>query len=151
MSSDLAEMVDFVEIPHGHDPRSVTDHFPVVVRFRWGDSGAPPLGPVLRIESIIPNPSGNENNEERATIVNLGTASISLSGWKLRDRANTIWSLDSLATLGPGESKTIKRNGQQMAMNNRGDTIELVSPTGTVAHSLTYERAEEGEVILGLD
>ena len=30
----LADRVIAVEIPHGHDPRRVTDHFPVVAHFR---------------------------------------------------------------------------------------------------------------------
>jgi hypothetical protein len=34
-----------------------------------------------------------------------------------------------------------------MSLNNNGDTIELVDPSGTVVQTVTYPRTEEGELI----
>jgi len=69
-------------------------------------------------------------------------------GWKLRDRAGQVWTLDLLGTLQPGEEKVIKRNGQAMAMNNGGDTIDLIDPMGNVVQSVTYGRIDEEDEIV---
>jgi len=147
LSSELASKVESVEIPHFHDPITVTDHFPVVVRLHNFNGTITTPAVNVKIRSLLPNPEGNENQNEEVTIINLGTQSVNLSGWKLRDLAGKTWSLDTLGTLGPGEEKTIKRNGQPMALNNGGDTIDLIDPNGNVVHTVTYSRSEEGEII----
>jgi len=38
-----------------------------------------------------------------------------------------------------------------MAMNNNGDSIDLVDPMGNIVQSFTYELAEEGELITPAD
>ena len=147
LSPMLAAKVETVEIPHYHDPRTVTDHFPVVVRLRSLDGSIPPPAMNVKIKSLLPNPVGNENQNEEITIINLGSQSVDLNGWKLCDLAGKTWLLDGLGTLNPGEEKTIKRDGQKMALNNKGDTIDLIDPNGNVLHTVTYARAEEEEVI----
>jgi hypothetical protein len=34
-----------------------------------------------------------------------------------------------------------------MAMNNSGDTVELIDASGTVVQSVTYPRVAEGEIV----
>jgi len=148
LSPALASRVESVEIPHNHDPRIATDHFPVVVRLRTTDGGGQPSAPsLIRIKSLLPNPEGDEDLNEEAVIKNLGLQPVNLTGWKLRDLAGKTWSLNELGSLDRGQEKTIKRKGQSMALNNRGDTIALVDPFGQIIHSVTYASAEEGEVI----
>lgn len=146
LSPELSTKVDSVEMPHNYDPNQVTDHFPIVVRLKVEDTSTP--SPIqIKITSLLPNPPGDENQNEEATIRNFGTQPIILVGWKLRDNTGKTWSLDVLDTLQPGQEKTIKRKGQPMAMNNNGDTIDLVNPTGEVVQTVTYSRAEEGEIV----
>ncbi|MCJ7747642.1 MAG: lamin tail domain-containing protein [Desulfobacterales bacterium] len=147
LSPNLKAQAESAEIPHNHDPRFVTDHFPVVVRLRTQDGGVPTPALSVKIESLLPNPVGNENQNEEAAIINLGTQPVSLIDWKLRDLAGKTWALDSLGTLNVQERKSIKRNGQPMALNNNGDTIALIDSSGNVVHAMTYSSAEEGAVI----
>jgi hypothetical protein len=147
LSKGLAAKVDAVQIPHDHDPRSVTDHFPVVVRLKMPE-GNDPLPPVaVRLVGLLPNPEGDENQNEEATIKNVGGQPVNLQGWKLRDLAGKTWSLNELGTIEPGAEKTIRRKGQPMAMNNGGDTIDLLDPLGAVVQTVSYPRAEEGETV----
>jgi exonuclease III len=148
LSPELASKVQLVEMPHLHDPRVVTDHFPVVVRLKLQDA-APPLPAInIRVISLLPNPPGSDNLNEEATIKNLGSQSVSLAGWKLRDLTGSTWSLSNLGTLAPGQQKTIKRNNQPMALNNGGDTIELVDPSNAVKQTINYGPVNEGEVVI---
>ena len=41
----------------------------------------------------------------------------------------------------------MQRDGQPMAMNNGGDTIDLIDPSGAVVQTITYGRVSEGELI----
>ncbi len=34
-----------------------------------------------------------------------------------------------------------------MALNNRGDRIDLVDPNGQIVHTVTYGRVAEGELV----
>jgi hypothetical protein len=38
-----------------------------------------------------------------------------------------------------------------MALGNRGDTIDLVDPSGMVVQTVTYGRVTEGEVVTPAD
>lgn len=144
ISNGLVEKVDLVEINHDHDPRKVTDHFPVEVRLRFeGESG----NRTLIITELLPNPQGNDNQKETATIKNVSQQAVNLNGWKLRDLKGKTWSLSSLGVIQPGQEKTITRNGQPMSLNNDGDTIELLDTNGKAVDTVTYGPVDEGEVV----
>lgn len=99
----------------------------------------------LRIAALLPNPAGDEVIQEAATIANSGQSAIDLTGWQLRDRFGQRWRLDVLGTLQPGEQQQIRREGQEMALNNDGDTVELVSPQGEIIDTVAYDRAAPGQ------
>src|SRR5262249_4483566 len=104
--------------------------------------------PLVRISDLLPNPTGDETQNEQVTLVNKGAAPADLHGWKLRDAANTSWILDSAGSIPAGASLAVRRDGQPMSMNNSGDTIELLDNHGTVLQTVTYGRVAEGEIIL---
>lgn len=109
--------------------------------------GGPPTSAAgkVRITSVLANPAGDERQNETVTLKNTGAASVNLSGWTLRDEAGTTWSLSSLGTLAAGASKTIHRNAQAMSLNNGGDTIVLLDPSGAIVQSVTYPAMAEGQ------
>lgn len=145
----LLNNVDSVLFDHTHDPRQHPDHYPIIVHLLFGGTPVVPPGQAMvRISELLPNPSGDETQNEQVTLVNKGSVSADFHGWKLRDAANTTWSLDSVSSLGAGASVVVRRNGQQMSMNNNGDTIELLNAQGTVVQTVTYGRVAEGEIFI---
>ena len=133
-----------------NDPLGNTDHRPVLATLTFDDDSMM-INPVssLKIIELFPNPVGNSSTElisETVTIANFGEDDIALSGWQLRDKANSTWSL--FGTLSSGQKIEFRRNGQPMALNNNGDTIELISPTGTTVDMVTYLFTNEGEAII---
>ena len=48
-------------------------------------------------------------------------------------------------TRDPGDERMSTRNCQLMALNNGGDTVELLKGDGQVVNSLTYSGAQEGQ------
>jgi hypothetical protein len=152
ISPSLRSMVYSVDVRHDHDPIKVSDHYPIVLQLKLDGVVEPPTTPTapsasarVIIVRLVPNPVGDENMNEEVVIRNMGTAPVDMAGCVLRDLARKTWKLDSLGVLNPGEVKSIKRNGQEMALNNGGDTIELVDKSGTLLDSITYDRVEEGE------
>ena len=68
-------------------------------------------------------------------------------GWTLTDPTKRTWKLDSLGILAPGAEKTFTRGGEPMGMNNGGDTILLVNPSGGEVQVVTYGPVAEGEIV----
>jgi len=74
LSKELAEKVDVVQIPHNFNPVEVTDHFPIVVRIKLTQTPTPqPTTGGIRITRLLPNPTGDETQNEQATVKNIGT------------------------------------------------------------------------------
>jgi len=99
------------------------------------------------IESILPNPQGQDRQFEEVTIRNNGAQAVSVAGWILRDRSNKDWDLSSMGSLAASQSGTIRRNGQRMSLNNSGDEIRLQDATGVERDRFEYSGSQEGVVI----
>ena len=118
----------------------------------WGgqltatDTGAALTTGRLSIVALLPNPSGIESQTESATLRNTGTHDVVLEDWLLRD-AHGHWRLSG--TLEAGDEVTVLRSGQNISLNNLGDHIQLIDPTGTIVESVSYSRAGTDEVISG--
>lgn len=132
------------DIPHNHDPIRVSDHFPVTVTLSLGKENRQKTS--LKIKSVLPNPVGDERANEQVSISNMGNRKIDLAGWKLRDKAKRTWDLSSMGVINPGMVLVIKRNHQPMALNNSGDTVDLVDSQDALIDSISYTEAEEGEL-----
>lgn len=132
------------------DPEGGADHRPVLATLSYPvePSGVGATTPQIRISELFPNPVGGSNVElrqESITLQNTGNTQVNLADWELRDRANQSWTLSG--TIGAGQSMLFRRDGQPMALNNNGDSIELIDPTGSVRDSVTYTSTTEGESI----
>lgn len=106
----------------------------------------------VAITRLLPDPVGDDQTDEEATLRNFGGQAVSLAAWKLRDLVGRSWSLDQLGVLEaagqPGDQKTIRRNGQPMGLNNAGDTVELVDAKGSVVDKVVYSQVREGEEVV---
>ncbi|MDJ0899058.1 MAG: lamin tail domain-containing protein [Xenococcus sp. MO_188.B8] len=148
LPNELEDLVQAVTIDQSYDPREVSDHFPVMISLNLSGTPKPDTGNTLKISSLLPNPNGDETQLESATIKNIGEEEVDLTGWRLRDRAGKFWNLDSLGSLRPNESELILRRGQSMALNNNGDTVELLNPGGQVVDTVTYSRTSPDITVL---
>lgn len=99
----------------------------------------------IRIAELLPNPSGDEFQNEQITLHNEGGTQVSLSGWQLRDASGNSWVL--IGTLNPGQRIVFPRNRQAMSLNNDGDLVQLFDATGELVDSGHYQRASEGQTV----
>jgi exonuclease III len=148
LSDGLARYVNRVEIAHTMLPGAVSDHFPVIVHFRFGPL-SPGAGPSegIYIAAVMANPQGDERQEEAVWIENGTDSALSLSGWRVRDRTNSEWVLDDAdGTVPAGKRLEVKRRGRLMAINNSGDQLSLIDASGIVRHVVDVGRSGEGEI-----
>jgi PKD repeat protein len=110
------------------------------------------------INEIYPNPPGSDNDDEFVEIKNIGTETVSLTGWKLQDGSTGSGYTLPATTLPPNGLLTIKRTQSALALNNsggedvrlslnNGTLVTKVSYTGSVADSMSYSRTTEGSYV----
>jgi endonuclease/exonuclease/phosphatase family metal-dependent hydrolase len=128
----------------------LTDHLPVVLTLRTlgGTIVTPVPAAGLKIAAAIPNPVGNDVQDEEVRLHNAGGQAVPLAGWKIGDSTGTsFWKLESAdGTVQAGTTIVIRRNGRAMSLNNNGDTIVLVNPAGVTVDQKTYGDAPSGLV-----
>ncbi|MFN3301759.1 MAG: lamin tail domain-containing protein [Patescibacteria group bacterium] len=115
-----------------------------------------PFGVVLN--ELLPNPKGDDSENEFIELKNLTDKEIDLDGWKLEDKAGTKFVISSKnfsSTKIPAKGFfVIWRKDSKIALNNSGsetiklyqpndNLIDLVSYSGNVAEDISYVRDEK--------
>lgn len=128
----------------------LTDHLPLVLILRTAASGpdVPSPGAGLRIAAALPNPVGDDVQDEEVHLHNTGTQAAPLAGWKIGDSTGTsFWVLQAAdGTVGPGATVIVKRKARSMSLTNTGDTIVLVNPAGATVDQKSYGNAPSGKL-----
>ena len=106
---------------------------------------APPVvATTVVIADLLPAPPGVDTQDEEVTLRNTGPAAESLVGWVLKDESGRVWALASLGILNAGQSKTIKRGGMAMSLNDGGDVIVLLDAAGHERDRFSYTGSQVG-------
>lgn len=145
VSKSLEPKIVKAKILNYYNPIGVSDHYPVSVTFNLADNTLEETG--IKIISLLPNPAGDETQNEMITLKNFGGTSQSLTGWKVKDAAGRIWTLDAVGSISAGAEVQVLRQGQTMALNNSGDTVYLLDSAGNTMQTIVYGAVEEGEVV----
>jgi len=104
--------------------------------------------PNIEIVKIIPNPAGNDSENETIEIKNHSVKKADLAGWKI-----TTGSGDKMynhpisdgTNLDSGEVKTITRKISKFTLNNKSGKVQLISPDGKIADEIEYEKEKIAE------
>jgi hypothetical protein len=101
-----------------------------------------PTMPTMIISRLLPDPVGADEQQESVTIENRGALAVSLFGWTLGDRSGATWRLTG--SIAPGRSRTFKRRGQAMTLNNAGDEVVLRDGVNVEQDRFAYAASREG-------
>ena len=106
-----------------------------------GDAAAREDGPgAVVINELLPAP-GNRSSEEWVELFNGGSAAADLGGWALDDAAgggSKPFGIPNGTVLLPGGFLVLYNSTTHVALNNDGDTVRLLDPSGTVIDSCSY-------------
>jgi poly(U)-specific endoribonuclease len=104
----------------------------------------------VRIVAAMVNPLGDDVGKELVVLVNMGSANLSLAGWRLVDKNNNQLTLQDV-TLPGGSSTTVKLPKNTAQLANQGGEIKLFNPAGELVHRVAYSKQQaqrEGETQL---
>jgi hypothetical protein len=103
----------------------------------------------LRIVAMLPNPEGDETQNEAVHLRNFGSTQVPLQDWVLTGGPNNLrWTLDAGdGVMAPGEIVVVTRRGRALPLPNDGSQILLVNPEGWVKDSKIYGPAASGQLI----
>jgi endonuclease/exonuclease/phosphatase family metal-dependent hydrolase len=133
----------------GPDVLRASDHLPVYADFVFEDdedgttpipSPTAPAG--VRIVALLPNPEGRDEGREWVALRNTASQTVSLDGWKLRDRSGPEFVLRG--DLAAGERKRFDLPTGVLPLNNGGDNIALIDPSGETRQRVTYTSSQAG-------
>lgn len=102
---------------------------------------------MLYIKEILPNPTGPEAEGEWIRIINDGEEAVNPGDLHIVDNSGSAFYLNSIGSISPGETIELPRSTTDIALNNNGDTLKLISSNGDVVDELSYTSTIEGEVI----
>ena len=132
----------------GTAPTRASDHLPVSATFVFGGTAPVPDSPVaVRIVALLPNPDGEDAGREQVTLGNGSPQALSLTGWKLQDRAGNQFLLTG--TVPAQGTLLITMQEASMPLNNSGDDVSLLDPQGRLQHHVSYPAAaaQPGNVV----
>lgn len=93
----------------------------------------------LKISFIMPNPSGNDANNEIVEIHNISADTVTLANWTLKSKQGnqTKFLTEKLLRIPPFTKYPFQFTSAAW-LNNEGDSITLVSPDGKEVHTATW-------------
>jgi hypothetical protein len=100
----------------------------------------------IEITELLPDPASpsSDADDEYIELFNPNTENIYLNGWKLTDAAGHSAKLDGLV-VGSNQYLAIYSAQSKLSLNNSGDVISLINPSGSVVMSTPdYGAAKEG-------
>lgn len=108
---------------------------------------APVYSDALVINEFLPDPVGADTTAEFIELFNTGADSVDLAGWKLDDAdgGSVAYSIPAGTTIRGGAYLSFSRSETKVALNNEGDTVRLLAPSGTVRASTTFGKSDEGQ------
>ena len=131
----------------GNNTTRASDHVPVYADFVFtleDPTLPPPTG--LRIVALLPNPRGKDDFREQVTLENPTSQDIGLQGWRLLDVAANEFKFSGTI---PANSTLTVTMARGAFLNNLGDEVWLVDPSGVAGPHLTYTaaQAKKGKVV----
>jgi len=113
----------------------------------WLNGDAPP--DVVQISEVLPAPFERDWDgdgsagyvDEWIELRNPMARPVGLGGWRLRDSSGATFTIPLGTDLPPGAFVTFYATQTQISLNNSGDTITLLHPTGAVVDEFRYDHS----------
>ncbi|WP_289035260.1 DUF2278 family protein [uncultured Roseibium sp.] len=99
-----------------------------------------PLAPPIAIVAAMINPTGREIGRESVTLLNRTDGDLMLNGWQVMDDADRFQDLSGRLPAGEAQRFTLEERPDQPRLPNKGGTIRLIAPDGTLADEVVYEK-----------
>ena len=101
----------------------------------------------ITINEFIPNPEGDDEENEWIEIYNGSNSIVDISGWQLADEASGSqpFTFPQNTLIAPKSYIVFPRPITKVALNNEGDSVRLLLPEGVVFQEVQYSKAKQGQ------
>ncbi len=96
------------------------------------------------VSELFPNPHGTDT-EEFIELYNTASTTIDLSSWQLKNKTNKIFTIPDLTKIPSHETLVFYRLATHLALDNNGDSVELLSPENTSKDYIEYTKSIDGQ------
>lgn len=100
----------------------------------------------LQFLKLYPNTTGDDALEEYIELTNTGDKQVDLFGWIIEDGSTDRHTFSQSQIIEAGATVIIPRADSAIALNNTGDTLELLDPNNDVVDTVTYGNASKGSL-----
>ena len=102
---------------------------------------------LLRINEILPNPTGTDTGQEWIELYNYGADDVNLRGWKLDDidGGSTPYEFKEDKIIEAHGYAVFKNDVTKIALNNDTDSARLISSDGVIVDQVDYNKVYEGQ------
>ena len=99
----------------------------------------------ITINEFIPNPEGDDEENEWIEIYNGSNSIVDISGWQLDDEASGSqpFTFPQNTLIAPKSYIVFPRPITKIALNNEGDSVRLLLPEGVVFQEVQYSKAKQ--------
>ncbi len=98
----------------------------------------------LQLVEIYPNTNGSDSTEEYVTIKNVGSESVNLNGWMLKDASGKKFTMAQDEQLVAGANRQFGRPETGVTLNNDTEEIFLIAPDQSIVDDVVYTSAPKG-------
>lgn len=103
---------------------------------------------MILIKELLPNPLGDDAQNEWIRLINTSDKELSLNGLSLGDAGGKTFSLNNVGIISPKETVELPRTLTNIALNNDGDTVFLRNLQGEILDQLSYtSNISEEEIV----
>jgi len=101
----------------------------------------------ITISEVLPDPEGNDEENEWIEIYNGSDNIINLSSWQLDDEegGSSPFIFPDHSLIAAKSFLIFRREVTKISLNNTNDQARLLYPTGEVIHQVSYQDAKSGE------
>jgi uncharacterized protein YdeI (BOF family) len=97
----------------------------------------------LQLSEVLPDPTGDDREGEFIEIHNTADASMPLNGITIRDASGKSYTFADTPLPG-GAYLALEREDSLIALNNGGDSVEIIDQNDKIIDSFTYEHSTTG-------
>jgi len=97
----------------------------------------------IQLSELLPDPAGSDATDEWIELYNGDSRNVDLTGWQIVDSSHAFTIKD--VTINKSDYALFAVADTGISLNNGGETVQLVDPTGTEIDSITYSTAITGE------
>jgi len=122
--------------------QGIENRFPEPLRpFNWGD---------VVIESVLPNPNGEDGDNEKLTLKNNLSEKFSLKGWSITNQKGKMAFLDTYSITADGRV-LVRPSDIGLTLTNKADSLLLIDPLGNTIDQIEWEESASGQTIFRPD